>query len=462
MTRSLIAILIFCTLAYSCQAPKSEEARLVKSLERLCSITIPMDEKYSLANENILLDEGAVNLKTIQLLRGFSVSIKTENGVSCLEKPTGKTKFPFAIDQHYLLENEDLKVRQVIFVSKDKPGITILNFIKNKGKSPKQLSFQFEATSDLKPGAMMDSTFGKYATDRVIFDELTGIFTTKDEENDWFVVMGSSTALVLNPVSPECAILPEEFGAGAAFEIKLELSPDEEELVPVYIAGSAQSEFSAMETLADLRTDLFADWDERFTLTDSLQSTSKIQIPDQNITDAYNWSKYKAGIFKYKAGGQNPTSLEDPSELHSILQELSTVFSQQVDKDIFMFDEAQPRHIQPSWQLFQPAILSLLGIYGDIENRVTYIRPNLPQDWQEAGIENLWIDGNKLNITITTEKNLITVEITQTEKNGGLSIEIPEEFSKVKVLGKEVSTDTKDGYRRILMTGKHVKIEARK
>lgn len=56
----------------------------------------------------------------------------------------------------------------------------------------------------------------------------------------------------------------------------------------------------------------------------------------------------------------------------------------------------------------------------------------------------------------------MTVEVTQTQKKAGLSIELPEEFSKVKVLGKEVSNDTKDGFRRILMTGDHVRVEAKK
>jgi hypothetical protein len=56
----------------------------------------------------------------------------------------------------------------------------------------------------------------------------------------------------------------------------------------------------------------------------------------------------------------------------------------------------------------------------------------------------------------------LSIEVTQTEKKWGISIEIPEAYSKVKVLGKEVSTDTKDGYRRILMTGNKAKIEASK
>ena len=104
--------------------------------------------------------------------------------------------------------------------------------------------------------------------------------------------------------------------------------------------------------------------------------------------------------------------------------------------------------------------LYMVGVFVDVANRVTYIRPNLPKEWKEASIENLWIDDNKINISISSEANQITVEVTQTQKKAGISIELPAEYSKVKVLGKEVSNDTKDGLRRILMTGDHVKIEA--
>ena len=54
------------------------------------------------------------------------------------------------------------------------------------------------------------------------------------------------------------------------------------------------------------------------------------------------------------------------------------------------------------------------------------------------------------------------IEVEQTKAKWGISIEIPEEFSMVKILGKEVSSDTQNGYRRILMTGKKVRVEASK
>jgi hypothetical protein len=55
-----------------------------------------------------------------------------------------------------------------------------------------------------------------------------------------------------------------------------------------------------------------------------------------------------------------------------------------------------------------------------------------------------------------------SIEVEQSQSKWGISIEIPESFTKVKILGKEVSSDTKDGYRRILMTEKKVRVEVSK
>ena len=462
MSKYLLPILLICIISLSCQGPKTEEARLMESLEKLPSVDLSINGNYSLANDHILVSDSGVSLKSIQLLQGFTSSIKTGNQIFCLENPNGHIKYPYAVKEQYLLEREGLQVTRLLVISQTKPGLTILNFVKNVSNASVDLGFQFGATSELKPSVMMDRTYEVNGADQVIFDELTGIFTAKDELNDWYAVWGSSADYVLAPVSLDCDAQASSMGASAGFEVKLELAPDQEQIVPVYIAGSDQSEFAAMETLAELRTDLYTDWDMSFTLADSLFSTSKIKVPDQEITDAYNWSKYKVGLFQFEAGDMIPSAIENPDELYFLLKEMGSNFPHLVDKEVFNFDESKPRHIIPGWELFQPSTFYLLGIYGDIENRVTYIRPNLPSEWNDASIENLWIDDNKLDIAIASEENQMTVEITQSQKKAGLSIELPEEFSQVKVLGKEVSTDTKDGYRRILMTGDHVRIEANK
>ncbi|TNF41319.1 MAG: glycogen debranching protein, partial [Cytophagales bacterium] len=102
------------------------------------------------------------------------------------------------------------------------------------------------------------------------------------------------------------------------------------------------------------------------------------------------------------------------------------------------------------------------GIQPDAGNKVIYIRPQMPSTWEEASIQKVIIGDNEISLSYVDKSGVLTIEVEQTQSKWGLSIEIPEEFSKVKILGKEVSSDTQNGFRRILMTGKRMRVEAKK
>ncbi len=129
----------------------------------------------------------------------------------------------------------------------------------------------------------------------------------------------------------------------------------------------------------------------------------------------------------------------------------------EVSPDYGMFTQA--------WNMYSfavPIITQFFGIQPDAGNRVIYIRPQMPTDWENASIQKVLIGDNEISMTYEKSGNQLSVEVTQTEKKWGISIEIPEAYTKVKVLGKEVSSDTKDGFRRILMTGDKARVEAMK
>ena len=458
MSDYFLPFIFLLSLSFSCIGTQSEEALLFDSLDKLPSVSVDDSSRFTLGNENILISgkQQEISLETIQLLSGFTSAIKTGTESICLDNPVSYTKYPFASKLFFKLEDDGLEVNQLQFISQDKSGITLLYSIRNVDKSSKNIQIQFQATTDLKPSILMDSTFESNSADRIIFEELTGIFTAKDEANNWFAVWGTSTEFAVSPTNIACAIEEAELGASAGFEISFELAANEARVIPVFIAGSDQGEFNAIETLADLRSDIYLDWDENFAQIDSLSSTSKIIIPEQEILEAYEWSKYKFGLFEVGKDSVHGKEIGAGWE-YQMVSEFKNYDVGRFDQKIF---QSQNDLIKIDNQSVQSLLLELLGIEADIEKRVTFIRPNLPKEWNEASIENLWVDDNKLNITINSDENRIIVEITQTQKKAGLSIELPEEFSKVKVLGKEVNTDTKDGFRRILMTGDHVKIEA--
>ena len=453
-----IPILVFASL--SCQGPLSDEKSLFNSLEKLPSVSVTDAASFSLGNKNVLISgkQQEITLETIQLFSGFTTAVKTKNESICLDSPEEFTKYPFAAKQKFQLEKEGMEVIQLQYISKDKTGITLLYSIKNVDNSPKSIQFHFQPSVDLKPSVLMDSTFGSNAPDQIIYDELTGIFTAKDETNDWFAVWGTSNDFKVKPTNSDCVAEISVFGASAGFEISLELAPNEEQVIPVFIAGSDQGEFTAIETFADLRNGLLGDWDESFAWIDSLRSTSKITIPEEEIKEAYEWSKYKFDLSEVGKDIDYVKKIGTGWE-YQMLDDYRMRYIETLDENVFL---SQNDELRIAYEGIQSLLLDILGIRADIESRVTYIRPNLPEEWKEASIENLWIDDNKFNISINSDADHIMVEITQSQKKAGLSIELPEEFSKVKVLGKEVSNDTKDGYRRILMTGDHVKIEARK
>jgi glycogen debranching enzyme len=128
----------------------------------------------------------------------------------------------------------------------------------------------------------------------------------------------------------------------------------------------------------------------------------------------------------------------------------------EVSPDYGMFTQA--------WNLYSyaiPIVTQFFGIQPDAGNRVIYIRPQMPSDWESASIEKVQIGDNEISLSYEKIDGELTIEVSQTQKKWGLSIEIPENYEQVKILGKEVSSDTQNGYRRILMTGAKVRVEAR-
>jgi glycogen debranching enzyme len=127
----------------------------------------------------------------------------------------------------------------------------------------------------------------------------------------------------------------------------------------------------------------------------------------------------------------------------------------EVSPDYGMFTQA--------WNMYSfgvPIVMQFFGIQPDAGNKVIYIRPQMPSDWKEASIQKVQVGDNEIKLSYVDKSGVRTLEVEQTQANWTISLEFPEEFSKVKVIGKEVSSDTKEGYRRILITGKKARVAA--
>ncbi len=800
MLHSFLFLAGLIAVSFSCQTPLSPESEIFESLKDLNGLSgkkdylaspfvAAGDRVYLIGHQNgtfpdlgwhVKGEMGGIWLHPIKLMDGFTASIESDGTSFCLDQASSFTNYPFANIHRFDNPESGIEVERLQFVPDGKEGMTILFRIKNVDTSAKTFDFTFRGYTDLMPVWLGDRTEMIDHPDDISFDEMTKVFTGKDQGNDWFVVWGSSPQFQINPTEQGCSMQPKGLGNNASFSTTLSLEAGQEIIFPVFIAGSTETEIKALENLASLREGLLTDWNSKKDRYANLKTQAEIQIPDTELQLAFEWIKYNtdwlvrdvpgigrgfgAGLQDYpwwfgvdseytikgliatgrkdlvystielihslseKENGNgkiihevstngavfNPGNLNETPQFVSMIwevyrwtgdreflekyfptiekglvwllendtdgnlvadgygmMEIHGLESEMIDVAVYsqiafsdaalmaeilgkselakdyqsksnalkvtinsdfwvpefgsyadfigtaedalalidgaiiradtlnkpwaveelkatkaklstypktqkqgfvlyhnwvvntpmemgiadaekakialetgrkytnpfgMFvtgidrDEAAanedgsftgskmfsytgavmtlPTGVQAigenkygnpdaalnylkrmtrsfgfalpgsiyevspdygmftqAWNMYSfavPLINQFFGIQPDAGNRVTYIRPQMPTDWEEASIQKIIIGDNEISLTYVDKSGLRTIEVNQSQSKWGVSIEIPEEFSKVKVLGKEVSSDTKDGYRRILMTGKKMRVEAEK
>ena len=238
---------------------------------------------------------GGIWLHPIKLMDGFTASVSVEGQSYCLDKAQSFTNYPFSNVLQFPLQNSGLEVERMQFVPDGKEGMTVLFRIKNVDKSEKTVQFQFNAFVDLMPVWLGERTGMIDQADVISFDELTNTFSAKDEGNPWFTVWGTTEGITLSPQNElTCAYSPKGKGAAAGFSIEVNLPSGSEQLIPIFIAGSTESELKAMETLVDLRQNLASDWFAKKKRYEELAQIAEIQIPDAELQKAFQWIKYNS------------------------------------------------------------------------------------------------------------------------------------------------------------------------
>lgn len=800
MRHSVLFLAGLIAVSFSCQTPLSLESEIFDSLQNLNGLSGKKDylaSPFVSAGDRVYLighqdgtfpdlgwhvegEMGGIWLHPIKLMDGFTASIESEGNSFCLDKASSFTNYPFANVHRFDNPKSGIEVERLQFVPDGKEGMTILFRIKNVDTSAKTFDFTFRGYTDLMPVWLGERTEMIDHPDDISFDEMTKIFTGKDQGNDWFVVWGSSPEFQINPTDLGCAMQPKGLGNNAGLSTSLSLEAGQEIIFPVFIAGSNKSEIAALENLASIREGILTDWNSKKDRYSELNTQAEIQIPDAELQLAFTWIKYNtdwlvrdvpgigrgfgAGLQDYpwwfgvdseytvkgliatgrkdlvystielihslseKENGNgkivhevstngavfNPGNLNETPQFASMIWEVYrwtgdreflekyfptiekglvwllendtdgnlvpdgygmmeihglesemidvAVYSQKafsdaaqmaeilgktdlakdyqgkadalkatinsdfwvpefgsyadfigtaedalalidgaiiradtlnkpwaveelkatkaklstypktqkqgfvlyhnwvvntpmemgiadpdkaktaletgrkytnpfgmfvtgIDRDeaaanedgsitgskMFSYTGAVmtlPTGVQAigennygnpdaaldylkrmtrsfgfalpgsiyevspdygmftqAWNMYSfavPLIAQFFGIQPDAGNRVIYIRPQIPSDWEEASIQKVMIGDNEISLTYVDKSGVRAIEVDQTQSKWGVSIEIPEEFKKVKVLGKEVSSDTKDGYRRILMTGKKMRVEAEK
>ena len=236
---------------------------------------------------------GGIWLHPIKLMDGFTASISVDRNNFCLDKAQSFTNYPYSNVLQFPLENAGIEVERLQFVPDGKEGMTVLFRIENVDKSEKTIQFQFNAFVDLMPVWLGERTGMIDQKDVISFDEMTNTFSAKDKGNPWYTVWGTTEGILLSPQNEvTCAYSPKGNGAAAGFSLEVTLTAGSEQIIPVFIAGSTESELKAMETLVDLRQNLDTDWFAKKKRYEEFSQLAEIQIPDAELQRTFQWIKY--------------------------------------------------------------------------------------------------------------------------------------------------------------------------
>jgi glycogen debranching enzyme len=311
--RSSIRLLIFSAASFFACSPPSSEEFVFSDLETQTGLSGKADylaSPFAAAGDRVYLvghqdgsfpdlgwhvvgEMGGIWLHPIKLMDGFTASISVDENSLCMDKANSFTNFPFANVLDFTFPEAGIAVERLQFVPDGREGMVILFKIKNVDKSDKSVRFDFNAYVDLMPVWLGERTGMIDNPDEITFSEQTNTFTGKDQGNDWFVVWGSAEGIALSPTeSPACQMSPRGNGTNAGFGLDITLPAGTEQIIPIFISGSTESELKALETFADIRSNLQSDWLAKKDRYETIQELSQIAIPDQELQQAFEWTKY--------------------------------------------------------------------------------------------------------------------------------------------------------------------------
>ncbi|MEQ1587714.1 MAG: glycogen debranching protein [Cyclobacteriaceae bacterium] len=232
----------------------------------------------------------------IKLMDGFTariISMKS-NDSFCLDKATKFINYPMANSHHFNWDKENIAIERLQFIPDGLEGVMVEFRITNSGKDGIELVFSFTGMTDLRPTWLGERTNMVDAEDEMSFDKKLSAAIAKDKNNPWYTAFGSS--IITNDFSQESneCIQTDRKGQGknGTLSFTLNLMPNEEKVIPIFIAGSYQSEEGLRTTYESLKKEATIRFSQKAERYKKITNSSKLNIPDKSIEQMYEWLKY--------------------------------------------------------------------------------------------------------------------------------------------------------------------------
>ncbi len=229
----------------------------------------------------------------IKLMDGFDEALSTDGAIYCLQKADSFVNYPFANKHRFEWREQQLEIERFQFVPDGEEGLVVEFNIVNKSEAKKTISFALRCNFDLRPTWLGDRTGMKNDIDEVRFLDKEQVLLARDKSNSWFAVVGSSASAKGSSLEFNgCVGNVGRESTARAMRYEIEVHAKSTSTLTVFIAGSYTSEEDAMKTFSRLKDNSFELLRNKIARYDSMRNTAKIHVPDPQIQQMLEWTKY--------------------------------------------------------------------------------------------------------------------------------------------------------------------------
>jgi hypothetical protein len=190
----------------------------------------------------------------IKLMDGFTAAITSEGQSICLSKADTFYNYPFANEHLYQLPTLNLTVERMQFVPDGKEAVVVEYTLFNKSDKPKQITFDFNGVSDLRPTWLGEQTKMIDGKDVATYNETTQTWTMKDSLNEWYVSFGAAIPPTQHVKQlKNCTFQSAGNTQTGSLSYVIDIPAHASVVLPFTIAGSYQSSAQLKETYLDVQ-----------------------------------------------------------------------------------------------------------------------------------------------------------------------------------------------------------------
>lgn len=230
----------------------------------------------------------------IKLMDGFSVALtsKGNDDPFCLDKADIFTNYPVGNRHNYTWNEESIGIDRFQFVPDGVEGLVVEFRIVNESTETKELVLAFTGMIDLRPTWLGERTNMIDGADEITYDSTLSVVIGKDKNNPWYTAFGSTLPVKFTNAPNVCTLARKGLGKNGTLTFAVSLKAKEEKIVPIYIAGSYQSEVELKATYATLKNESFTQLKAKINRLKEIDNASTLNIADKNLEEMYTWLKY--------------------------------------------------------------------------------------------------------------------------------------------------------------------------